>query len=265
MNLFLPAWFTHAMSLSFGLVVGSFVNVVVARLPQGLSVTKPRSRCPSCEKGIAWYDNIPVLSYLYLRGKCRHCKKSISLRYPLIELMTAVVFLAAEVRYGWSPLLWIRDWPWIAILMAITFIDLEHRLIPDVLSLGGLALGLLTCWIGSSQLEPLGWFSSITGALLGFSIFYLLAWSYQKFSGRSGLGGGDIKLLAMLGAFLGPMAVLTTILISSVLGSVVGISWAWIEKTMQRKPGAEQDLMKASIPYGPFLVIGALYSYFFRG
>lgn len=258
MELQLSHGFTHWMSGIFGLIVGSFVNVVVARLPQGESVIRPRSRCPSCRSPIAAYDNIPLLSYLLLRGKCRNCQAAISARYPLIELMTALLFLAAEIRWGWSPLLWIRDWPFIAILVAITFIDLDHRLIPDPLSLGGLVLGILTCWLNPAHAEAIGWLSSLSGAALGFGVFFLLAWVYEKLSGRAGLGGGDVKLLAMLGAFLGPGGVWMTILLSSVLGSVIGISWAWFEK----KSADPQDFMKVAIPYGPFLVIGGLYYYF---
>jgi leader peptidase (prepilin peptidase)/N-methyltransferase len=246
-----PVWWFHAWSLLLGLMVGSFLNVVIARLPHGESVVKPRSRCPSCGKLIAWYDNIPVLSFSLLRAKCRHCQKRISFRYPLVELMTGVLFLAAEVRYGWSLSLWIRDWPFLAILVAVTFIDLDHRIIPDPLSLGGLVLGLLTCFL-DPRISAL---QSVIGAALGFGVFFLLAWGYQKYSGKSGLGGGDVKLLAMLGAFLGPSGVFSTILISSVLGSVVGIGWALIK--------GKKDLMKVSIPYGPFLVVGGLYYYLF--
>jgi leader peptidase (prepilin peptidase)/N-methyltransferase len=164
--------------------------------------------------------------------------------------LTALLFLAARVRFGWSPALFLRDWPFLTLLVAITFIDLEHRIIPDVLSLGGLAWGLATCWIVS---DP-GWVSSIAGAALGFSVFYSLAWLYQKFSGRSGLGGGDIKLLAMLGAYVGPSGIFATIFISSIFGSIVGLVWA----SMTRK----KDVLKLSIPFGPFLVFGALYYYF---
>lgn len=250
--------FTRWMSFCVGLVVGSFVNVVVARLPHRVSVVSPRSRCPHCGQGIAWYDNIPIFSFLFLRARCRHCRTSISFRYPLIELMTGILFVAAQVKFGFSPLLLVRDWPWLAILMAVTFIDLDHRLIPDPLSLGGLVLGLLTCWIHPAYFEAMGWFQSVSGALLGFGSFYLLAWTYEKFAGRPGLGGGDIKLLAMIGAFLGPHGVLITVLISSVLGSLIGVGWAM----MTRASKASQDLMKVAIPYGPFLVMGALYYYF---
>lgn len=242
-------WLALSFSIALGLVLGSFINVVVARLPRGKSIIRPGSHCPRCKKAVLWYDNIPVLSYLLLRGKCRSCKKSISIRYPIIELLTGLLFAAVQVRFGWSPFLFVRDWPFILILMSIVFIDLEHRIIPDVLSIGGLVLGLATCWF---EYGP-GWISSISGACIGFGTFYSLAWIYYRVSGRHGLGGGDIKLLAMLGAFLGPPGVLMTVLVSSVFGSFVGIGWAVLTR--------KKDMMKVSIPYGPFLVIGALCYY----
>lgn len=245
----IPSAYFLFFSACMGLVVGSFMNVVVARLPHGKSVVRPRSQCPGCAQGIAWYDNIPVLSYAILRGRCRSCQKAISFRYPMIELLGGVLFLAATARHGFSWLLWVRDWPLLAILLAVTFIDLEHRIIPDELSLGGLALALATGYF-----DPrVGWLESVLGAALGFGLFYGLAWAYEKYAGRSGLGGGDIKLLALLGAFLGPSGVLTTILISSVTGSLVGIVLA---VTQRRK-----DVMTLAIPYGPFLVLGGLYYY----
>ncbi|MCM2321640.1 MAG: prepilin peptidase [Oligoflexia bacterium] len=246
-----PQWFLNAASLLIGLTVGSFLNVVVARLPHDQSVVRPRSRCPGCGKLIVWYDNVPLVSFLLLRGRCRHCSMKISWRYPMIELTTGLLFLAAMVQFGPSPALVLRDWPFLAVLVAVTFIDLEHRIIPDELSLGGLVLGLATCWF-----DPrLVWYQAVLGAALGFGLFYGLAWAYEKYSGRSGLGGGDIKLLAMIGAFLGPSGVLATILVSSVSGSLVGIGWALAQK--------QKQIMTAAIPYGPFLVIGGLYYYLF--
>ena len=249
-----PTWFSYLVTACFGLIVGSFLNVVVARLPHGESVVTPRSRCPNCKAMIPWRDNIPVLSYMFLRGKCRHCKHPISMRYPVIELLTMILFVAARARFGWDLGLVIRDWPFVSLLVAITFIDLEHRIIPDPLSLGGLALGLASSFLPASVLpHGPGPLLSFLGAAIGFGVFYALAYLYERFSGQPGLGGGDVKLLAMLGAFVGPSGVFASILISSVLGSLIGISWALVNR--------EKNIMKTSIPYGPFLVIGGLYYY----
>jgi leader peptidase (prepilin peptidase) / N-methyltransferase len=253
----LPVWFTHLITLAFGLVVGSFLNVVIARLPRRKSIVRPGSHCPSCNVAIRWYDNIPVVSYLVLLGRCRSCLAKVSVRYPVVELVTALLFLAARVKFGWSWLLPFHDWPFMAILVAVTFIDLEHRIIPDQLSLGGLVLGLATAW----AVPGLGMVQAMAGAAAGFFGFYLFAWAYHALTGRSGLGGGDIKLLAMLGAFLGPSGVFASVLISSVFGSVVGIIWAVVSR---RKAGATKEsggLMKIAIPYGPFLAVGGLYFY----
>jgi len=243
-----------------GLLVGSFLNVVIARLPIHESLVTPPSHCPKCQSRIRWWDNVPVFSYLLLRGKCRQCRTNISVRYPLIELLTAFLFLAASIRFGVTPLLFFRDLPFLALLVCITFIDLEHRLIPDLLSLGGLVLGLVTSFFTPG----FGIVSALIGAGVGFTFFYLVAWFYVWRTGQSGLGGGDIKLLAMLGSFIGVFGVLTTILISSILGSVMGLVWAWSQKsksTVNPVTGESESLMKVSIPYGPFLVIGALYYY----
>ncbi len=248
----LPLWYVNTVAACFGLVVGSFLNVVIYRLPNDLSVVKPKSHCPKCKKNVAWYDNFPVFSYLALRGKCRHCKTKISIQYPLVELLTALLFVASVQKTGTlSMLTFLRDWPFLSMLVAITFIDLEHRIIPDELSLGGLVLGLLTTW----AVPEVGWIQSFLGAGIGFGVFYFFAWAYYKWSGKSGLGGGDIKFLAMLGAFLGPQGVFTTILVSSLSGSLVGILYAFFS--------GRKNVMKLAIPYGPFLVLGALAAYFF--
>ena len=234
-----------------GLIVGSFVNVLIVRMPRRESIVRPGSRCPNCHASIRWYDNLPVLSYLFLRGRCRGCRNPISLRYPVVELLTALLFVAVVQRFGWNFLVPIRDWPFVAILLAVTFIDLDHRIIPDPLSLGGLVLGLATAgWV-----PGLGWSGALIGGGVGFGVFYGFAWIYERATGRSGIGGGDIKLLAMLGAFLGLQGVFVTILISSVLGSVIGLIWAASQR--------ERSVMKAAVPFGPFLVLGGLCYYFF--
>ncbi len=256
----IPPLLINLFIVIFGLLVGSFLNVVIARLPSGESLVAPPSHCPKCQNRIRWWDNIPVLSYLLLRGQCRSCKTKISIRYPLIELLTGFLFLAASIRFGVTPLLFFRDLPFLAILISVTFIDLEHRLIPDKLSLGGLILGLVTSFFTPG----LGIVSALIGAGVGFGFFYAVAWFYVWRTGQSGLGGGDIKLLAMLGSFIGVFGVLTTILMSSVLGSIMGLIWAWSQKSKDAVDpitGESNSLMKVSIPYGPFLVLGALYYY----
>jgi leader peptidase (prepilin peptidase)/N-methyltransferase len=253
-----PAWFTNLFTVCLGLVVGSFLNVVIVRLPRGESIVRPRSRCPGCGSAIRWYDNIPVASWLALRGRCRACRRPIPVRYPVVELATALLFLATRLRFGWSWLLPVRDWPFVSALVAISFIDLEHRIIPDVLSLGGLALGLLTAWF----VPGFGLLPAFSGAAIGFGGFYAFAWLYQAITKRSGLGGGDVKLLAMLGAFLGPGGVFASVLISSVFGSVVGITWALLQRRAKVDEGAPKGtLLHVAIPYGPFLVVGGLYYY----
>jgi leader peptidase (prepilin peptidase) / N-methyltransferase len=247
--LILPVWMSSLLIIGFGLIVGSFLNVVIVRLPLGQSIVTPRSHCMRCHSTIRWWDNLPVLSFLLLRGKCRACQAPISLRYPVIEVLTALLFFASQLKLGWSPTLVVRDWVFLSLLIAVTFIDLEHRIIPDQLSIGGCLYGLATSWMGDSS----GWLPAVVGAVLGFGFFYLLAWVYYQVRGRSGLGGGDIKLLAAIGAFIGPMGVLVTILLSSVLGSLIGVVWAWRSH--------QKQILGYSIPFGPFLVLGALYYY----
>jgi leader peptidase (prepilin peptidase)/N-methyltransferase len=245
-------WLRLAVSVALGLCVGSFLNVVILRVPKGRSIIRPFSHCQSCKKAIRWSDNLPVLSYFLLGGRCRHCRKKISIQYPIIEALTALLFAADTVRFPNASLaqLLIRDWPFLATLVAITFIDLRHRIIPDVLSLGGLVWGMGTYWLVPNW----SWKQTVLGAFLGFALFYSLAWFYLRVRRRVGLGGGDVKLLAMLGAYIGPSGVLATICFSSILGSVVGLAWA---KFLNRK-----RVLEFAIPFGPFLVVGALFYYF---
>ena len=260
--------------LIFGLLIGSFLNVVIVRLPHGKSLVHPGSSCPRCASPIRWFDNIPVASWLLLlRGRCRSCRMPISVRYPVVELITAFLFVACWLRFGWGLGLWLRDWPLVAALVAVSFIDLDLRIIPDEISLGGAVWGLLT-----SFLDPrLGFSGAMLGALTGFGIFYGFAWLYWFMTRRSGLGGGDIKLLAMLGAFIGVQGVLVTILVSSVLGSFFGVLSAVWERRSRRAGGAanagsaeidgetpmgdesRDSVLKTAIPYGPFLVLGAIF------
>lgn len=234
-----------------GLIWGSFANVVIYRLPRDQSVVTPSSRCPKCEKKIPWYGNIPILSFLALKRKCVYCRAPISWRYPMVEFLTAVLFVLTYLRLGPSLWLWVRDLPFMLLMVCITFIDIDFRIIPDELNLLGGIIGLITAYF-----DPRASFQmALIGALLGGGVFWLIAEIYYRWKGVEGMGMGDTKFLAMLGCFIGPYGVFQTIFISSVLGSVVGIGWAYYNKS--------PDKLKTAIPYGPFLVIGGMYSYLF--
>ena len=239
-----------------GLLIGSFLNVCVYRLPRDLSVVRPRSHCPACERQIDWYDNIPVLSYLILGGKCRHCGERISLRYPLVELATAAAFALCVAKLGLT-------WPAAkfaalsAILITLIATDLEERILPDEFTLGGTVLG-----IALSGVVPLGpgiasfllfgtigqrWLpvaESLTGAFVVSGLIWGFATLYGKLRKRDVLGLGDVKMIAMLGAFLGMEEVLLILCVSGFVGSVVGILYIVI---------AKKDWSTYELPYGSFI------------
>lgn len=234
----------------FGALVGSFLNVVIVRLPEeGGSVVFPPSHCPLCKKSIAWYDNIPLVSFLLLRGRCRQCGQRISWRYPLVEAAMALLALALYQHFGFTLLLAIY-FPFCAALLAVIFIDLQHQIIPDVISLPGIVLGFALSFVNPF----VTWQEAGLGIVFGGGSFYLVALGYYLLTKREGMGGGDIKLLAMIGAFLGWQSLPFVVFGSSLLGVVAGV-WAMVE---QRKGG------KTVIPYGPFLAIAALLYLFFR-
>jgi len=238
----------NIISIIFGALVGSFLNVCIFRLPNEESIIWPGSHCPHCKKPIKFYDNIPVVSYFLLKGRCRYCKGSISLQYPLVEGITALSSLFLIIKFGPS-LSYLFYFAFVAALIVITVIDLYHQIIPDVISLPGIGVGLL-----ASLLIPQITFSnSLIGVLLGGGSLFIVATFYQWLFKREGMGGGDIKLLAMIGAFLGWKAVLLTILLSSLIGSVTGI-------LMMVAKGKD---FKYAIPFGPFLSLGAVISLFY--
>jgi leader peptidase (prepilin peptidase)/N-methyltransferase len=241
-------YFILLLIFSLGLCVGSFLNVVIHRLPLGESVVKPRSRCPKCKSLIPWYRNLPLISYVWLRGKCGDCGIKISLRYPLVELLTALLFtLTAYLHFNF--LYWPFQFYFLAALVASTFIDLDHWIIPDKITLPGIVIGFL----GSFLLPNMPWIGSLAGIIAGGGILYLVAWAYRAYAGRDGIGGGDIKFLAMTGAFLGAQGALVTLVLSSALGSVLGIFLLVVRK----KSGG------TAIPFGPFLALGALAAFLF--
>lgn len=238
------------VSIIFGALIGSFLNVCILRLPQEESIITPGSHCPHCHNPIAFYDNIPLISYLLLRGKCRRCHGPISLQYPLVEAITALFSLFLFVRYGPS-LSYLFYFSFIAALIAVTVIDLYHQIIPDAISLPGIGVGLLA----SLVLPHMTFLDSLIGTVVGGGSLFVVATVYQWLFKREGMGGGDVKLLAMIGAFLGWKAVILTILVSSLIGSMTGIA-IMIGKGRT---------YKYAIPFGPFLSLGAVVSLFYGG
>ncbi len=230
-----------------GAVVGSFLNVCIWRLPAAASIVSPPSHCPHCQAPIRPRDNIPLVSYVLLRGRCRACRQGISLRYPAVEAMTGVLFTLVVWHFGLTPIAAV-DAIFVAALVAITFIDLDHQIIPDVISLPGIGLGVLCALLGYG---PSVW-ASLAGAVLGGGLLAGVAVGYYALTGREGMGGGDVKLLAMIGAFLGWKAVLVTVVLGSLTGAIVGLVFI-------RVSGADA---RAPIPFGPFLAGGAVCALF---
>jgi leader peptidase (prepilin peptidase)/N-methyltransferase len=244
-----------SLVILFGLIIGSFLNVVIHRLPLEQSVVRPASRCPSCGTGLKWFHNVPLLGFLFLRGKCANCKVPISWRYPLVEFLTAFLFWASFRDLplsAFAVVSQLRIWLFIALGVAITFIDLDHRIIPDELSLGGWAVGALTAYWDFRSGMP----SLLIASVLGFGFFYGFALLYEKITGRVGLGGGDIKFMGTIGVFLGFGGIWASIMISSIVGSIVGLLVAKLQKS--------EHALRTAIPYGPFLVVGALVELFFE-
>ena len=232
-----------------GLALGSFLNVVITRLPQGESFWGGRSRCPQCKSPLSWYDNIPLCSYVRLRGRCRSCGAGIPWRYPVVELAGGVMTLALWHTFP-DKLLLLAYAPFGLALIALTAIDLEHRLLPDAITIVGIILGLLL----SLVLPQLSFPEAAAGALAGAALFSGVGRLYEKWTGRRGLGGGDVKMLAMIGAFLGVWALPLVILVSAGLGTLTGLVLVLV---LGQGPGARGQWRTISLPYGPFLAAGA--------
>jgi leader peptidase (prepilin peptidase)/N-methyltransferase len=231
-----------------GLALGSFSNVCIYRIPQKKSILFPSSFCPKCGKKIRFYDNIPLLSYIILKGRCRNCKAKISVQYPLVEFITSALLVLAYLRFGLS-------WDFAArsiliLFMILTFfIDLKHRIIPDVLTFPGIILGLLLSFLVRS---PSVW-NSLLGILVGGGMFYLSAILGELLFKKESMGGGDIKLAMMLGAFLGWQNIILVLLLSALLGSLIGGVALFISKDVKET---------RTIPFGPFLALGAIIAMF---
>jgi len=237
-------------SLIFGASVGSFLNVVILRLPEeGASIVFPGSRCPKCLHDLKWYDNVPVISFILLKKQCRYCGVPISWQYPLVELTMALLSLALLFKFGFTYGLPIY-FAFTAALLVVIVIDFYHKIIPDVISLSGIVIGFACSFIN----PVITWQQSGIGLLVGGGSLYAVAAGYYLFTKREGMGGGDIKLIAMIGAFLGWQSLPFVVFGSSILGAVVGIG----AMVKQKKGG------KTMIPYGPFLSTAALLYMFYR-
>lgn len=248
----------------FGLIVGSFLNVCIYRLPRELSIIRPGSACPSCNTPIKPWQNIPLLSYLFLRGRCAHCGEPISIRYPFVELMNGLFYLLVlrHFGFGWHLLFLFA---FTSAMLVITFIDLDFQIIPDAVTLPGIVVGLIGAafflpdpfsvfHLGPHtsvlRLPAVGFVNSLVGLFLGGGLFYLIA-----VLSRGGMGGGDIKMMAMVGAFMGWKSVFLTTFLGSLTGSLIGI-FLMVAKGKGRK---------TKIPFGPFLALGALTTLFLGG
>lgn len=250
-----------ALAFLAGLLIGSFLNVCIFRLPRDLSVVRPRSFCPGCEKPIAWHDNIPLVSYALLGGRCRHCRERIPIRYPAVELATAIAFALSAAAYGAS-LLALKYCIFSALLIMLTACDFETQILPDEFTLGGTAIGLVLAafvrlppdW--SVVMLPRGWsprWTSVAEAAIGAGVLsgllWLVGWAFEKLRHHEGLGFGDVKMIAMIGAFLGFQGALLSLLIGSLLGSVIGLIYSRMART---------DWRTQELPFGSFLGIAAL-------
>ena len=227
-----------------GLAIGSFLNVVIHRLPRGQSLVSPGSRCPSCGYALRAADNVPILSYLFLGGRCRKCRTRISLRYPIVELITSALFVLFYFVFGWTALLAVRL-VFVSAMIALFAIDLEHHLLPDAITLPGIVVGLV-----ASAFLPPGFVDASIGTLLGGGVLWAIGEAYYRYSGQEGMGGGDVKMLAMIGAFLGWPQVIVTLVFSSIAGSVIGVIVIAIKR----------GGMKHALPYGTFLAIAAVFA-----
>lgn len=243
------ALFLYLVGAIFGAIVGSFLNVVILRLPDPeQSIVFPGSHCPQCHSPLAWFENIPILSYLMLRGRCRHCRATISPQYPLVEALTAAIAVALLARFQLT-FLAAALFVFAAALVVVIVIDIRLQIIPDLISLPGIILGVIVSLFGG----VVSWQSSLIGLFAGGGVLYGLALGYALLRKVEGMGGGDIKLLAMIGAWLGWQSLPFVILVSSLSGSLVGI----IAMLQQKKGG------QTRIPFGPFLSLAALLYVFF--
>jgi leader peptidase (prepilin peptidase)/N-methyltransferase len=227
---------------AFGLVIGSFLNVCIYRLPLKQSIVWPASRCAKCQRELSWYENVPVVAWLTLGGRCRTCKERISAMYPIVELVTGALFVGAYLLYGVTPLMFVRI-AFGCAMIVLFVIDLQHRILPNVITVTGVPIGFAL-----SLFLPPGWRESLIGLLVGGGVLYVIGEGYYRLRGIDGLGMGDVKMLAMIGAFLGWRLTLVTLIFASFTGALAGAALL-----VTGRGG-----MKAALPFGTFLAVGAL-------
>jgi leader peptidase (prepilin peptidase)/N-methyltransferase len=230
-----------AVAVLFGLIVGSFLNVCIYRLPRKQSIVWPASRCTSCGRELAWFENVPVFGWLALGGRCRTCRAPVSAMYPIVETVTGILFGAAMYWYGPTPLGVVRT-AFGCAMIVLFVIDLQHRILPNAITVPGAVIGLVI-----SVFLPPGWVSSLIGVLVGGGLLFAVAEAYYRVRGVDGLGMGDVKMLAMIGAFLGWQLALVTLMLASFGGAVLGIGLV----------STGRGGMQAALPFGTFLAVGA--------
>jgi leader peptidase (prepilin peptidase) / N-methyltransferase len=235
-------WTLVALTTIFGLIIGSFLNVCIHRLPRGQSLMHPPSTCPRCRRRLRWRDNVPVVSWVLLRARCGQCGAPISMQYPLVEIVTAALFAALAATTS-DPVVLASHLVLAAALVVLFAIDLEHQILPNVITLPGIVVGFLFALV-----TPVGWLASALGIVLGGGILYAIAAAYYAVRKEEGLGMGDVKMLAMIGAFLGWKAVLVTLVLASFSGSIVGLALI----------ATSRGSMKYALPFGTFLAMGAV-------
>jgi leader peptidase (prepilin peptidase) / N-methyltransferase len=239
--MYLPVGAAFAVVVAIGLIVGSFLNVCIYRIPRKQSIVWPASRCAACERPLAWFENLPILSYAALRGRCRTCGTRISIRYPIVELVTGAAFACDFLAFGPTPLFLVRAL--FACAMIVLFaIDLEHQLLPNVITLPGLVIGFL-----ASLLLPPGPVMSVAGIAAGGGLLWLIIEVWLRLRGVEAMGFGDVKMLAMIGAFLGLKLTILTFILSSLMGGVIGLI-----VIATRRGG-----MSTALPYGTMLAFAA--------
>lgn len=252
--------FYGAAIFVFGTVVGSFLNVCIWRIPRDESLIKPGSHCPKCNAHIAWYDNIPIISLIVLRARCRHCGEKISIRYMLVEALTGALFVLLYIKFSLT-IAFAVYCALVASFIALTFIDLDHYIIPNRITFGGIAVGLVLSFTAkympdSDRFVVTGTWEAIGGGALFAGILYLLDQLSLLVFKKRGMGGGDVKLAAVIGLFVGWYLIFPVIFVASVVGSVIGIAVLLVRRTQEADPSHY-------IPFGPYLVLGAIIVLFF--